>query len=109
MNVGDAAVQDHRDSRGDQRGDHGGGGGDDGGKLLGEAFLFHLRHQHLGFHCGVRQVGAGQTAHQRGQQDVHLGQTAGQAAGDRGAEVHDPVGDAGVVHEHAGTYEERYG
>ena len=104
--VGAGGVQNQDDARGDDGGDAGRRRGDDAGPGLAVAQLGHLGHQHLGLHGGVGQVGAGEAAHQGGEQDVHLGQAAGPPAGDQGAEVHDSSGDAGVVHQHAGGGEE---
>lgn len=102
----DTAVQDQADPRRDQGGDHAGGCGDHGRERFANAMALHLRNEHFGLHGGVGQRGTGQAAHQSGQQDVDLRETAEHTAGDHRAEIHDPLGDAGVVHQNAGADKE---
>ena len=58
---------------------------------------------------GIREVGAGKTTHQGGQQDVDLRQAAIHPAGQHFTEVHDALGNACIVHHNARADKERDG
>lgn len=96
-----AGKQDQVDSGRDDGGDAGRGGGNGRGIGLAVAVFQHLRHKDLALHGAVRRAGAGDTAHQGGDQNVHMAQAAGEMPHQTIRKLHQLLGNAGVVHDAA--------
>lgn len=103
--AGGCAVNDHGDGRRDN-GTHGGGGRCDAED---QVVLIALVAHGLDFHraqaAHVRQGGAGHAGKDKGRQDVHVGETAGEVTQDGAAETEDAVRDAALIHDDARHHE----
>ena len=105
----DQTVDDQVDAGRDDRRDAARGRGDRGGEALAVAALFHLGHEHLALHGGVRVGRAGAAAHEHGEKDVDLRETALHVAGQRVGKGHELFAHAGIVHQRTRHDEKRDG
>ena len=104
--VRDKGEEDEPDAGRDDRGDHRRGRGHRRAEILVITALQHLRDKDFALGRRVGRRRTGDPSHQRGEQNVDLPERARQVADDPLAEVHQPLGHAGVV-EHRARRDEK--